>query len=352
LEEAVASLPGAESWVDERADVGWRNQFVVNVALAKLGGARELDPVWNLQLHAQDVETDSGPGLPSARWRGRPVRVLHFSGSGRRKLTEWRRGLRAPADPLAPAGPVDGFAAVVVALRAWVGRRGVGAGLRWSMFGTADGLSARVHDPANFPPFALLHHLVLANGCVRVLETGTAQGVSAGCLAAAVAHRPGGGVVSFDPTPWPEAEQFWALLPTGLRRVIEQRPLGAVEGMTAALAAEERYHAAFLDSIHTEEQVWAEFELARQLVVDGGLILVHDPALPSGTVEGALVRIEAEGFAVTRLMTASDGVPEDDGLGLAVIENRRRGTPAPPAEEPTAAEAPPVVPGWVVATAR
>jgi len=137
-------------------------------------------------------------------------------------------------------------------------------------------------------------------------------------------HRPGAGVLSFDPTLWPECTWFWGLLPPSMRQVIEQRPIGSIEGMVAALAAGERYHAAFLDSVHTEEQVWAEFELARQLVVEGGLILVHDPCLPSGTVEGALARIEAEGYGVTRLMTASEGVPEDDGLGLAVIENRCR----------------------------
>ena len=57
-----------------------------------------------------------------------------------------------------------------------------------------------------------------------------------------------------------------------------------------ALEAGERYHAAFLDSIHTEEQVLAEFEVARQLVVEGGLILVHDPDLGSGAVDRALAR--------------------------------------------------------------
>lgn len=324
MEEAVRALPGAQGWVDERADVGWRNQFVLNVALADLGVAQELDPVWNLQLHTQDVETDGDALRPRARWRGREVRVLHFNGAGKHKLAGWRRNLRAPDDPLITTGVVDGYVLFEGALRSWVGRRGVGAGLRWSMFGTADGSSARVHDPATFPPFGLLHRLVLANGCVRVLETGTAQGISAGCLAAAVVHRPGAAVVSFDPAPWPECTRFWGLLPPSMRQVIELRPIGSIEGMLAALAAGERYHAAFLDSVHTEEQVWAEFELARQLVVEGGLILVHDPCLPSGTVEGALGRIEAEGYGVTRLMTASEGVPEDDGLGLAVIENRGR----------------------------
>jgi hypothetical protein len=41
-------------------------------------------------------------------------------------------------------------------------------------------------------------------------------------------------------------------------------------------------------------------------------------------VAGALRRIEQVGYGVTRLWTAEAGIAEDDGLGLAVIENRRR----------------------------
>ena len=33
--------------------------------------------------------------------------------------------------------------------------------------------------------FANLHYLVRSNGCVRVIEAGTARGVSAACLASA-----------------------------------------------------------------------------------------------------------------------------------------------------------------------
>jgi predicted O-methyltransferase YrrM len=323
LEDAVRRLPGAVAWIDERRNIGWRNQFVLNAALAELDCGVELDPAWNVQLHAQDVEVDLAGERPRVRWQGRPVRVLHFSGHGKHKEPELRGALRAPPDPPAAPARADAFGEVSRALRAWTGRRGVGAGLRWSMFGTADGQSARLPDPVAFPPLRLLHSLVLANGCVRVLETGTAQGISAGCLAAAVAHRSGAAVVSFDPTPWPESERFWDLLPEELRSVIDQRPVGAVEGMAAELAAGKRYHAAFLDSIHTEEQVWAEFELAAQLVVEGGLILAHDARLPSGTVDRALDRIAAAGWPVTVLMAAVEGVPEDDGLGLAVVENRR-----------------------------
>jgi hypothetical protein len=105
---------------------------------------------------------------------------------------------------------------------------------------------------------------------------------------------------------------------------IEPRAAGSLEGMAAALAAGERYEAALLDSVHTEEHVWAEFQLAVQLVCPGGLILIHDAHYRHGTVAGALTRIEAAGYNVTRLWAADSGVQEDDGLGLAVITNRRR----------------------------
>jgi cephalosporin hydroxylase len=116
---------------------------------------------------------------------------------------------------------------------------------------------------------------------------------------------------------------LWGALPDGFRRCIEARQVDALGGMAAAIEAGERYHAALLDSIHTEEHVWAEFQLASQLVCAGGLILIHDPWFVDGTVEGALGRIAREGYGVVRLWTSEAGVPEDDHLGLAVIENRR-----------------------------
>jgi len=44
-------------------------------------------------------------------------------------------------------------------------------------------------------------------------------------------------------------------------------------------------------------------------------------------VDAALERIEAAGYGVTRLWTAEAGEREDDRLGLAVSENRRRPRP-------------------------
>jgi predicted O-methyltransferase YrrM len=170
----------------------------------------------------------------------------------------------------------------------------------------------------------VLHYLIRANGCVRVLETGTAQGVSAACLASAVASRPGGRVVSFDPSPHAERKELWADLPAMFQACIEERSVGSLEGMAAALQLGEQYHGALLDSLHTEEHVWDEFQLAARLVCPSGLILIHDPLYAFGTVELALRRIEASGYNVARLWAAESGIAEDDHLGLALIVNARR----------------------------
>jgi len=257
------------------------------------------------------------------------VRVLHFSGVGRRKYPEQRNQFVRVSDPLTGGGGGDPYAAFLDALRAWIGRFGL-ASLAWSFYGVTDATTARVADPSTFPLLALLHYLVRTNGCVRVLETGTARGISAACLASAVAHRAEGRVVTLDPYRHAERSELWKMLPESIHRCIEERTVGSLEGMAAALEAGERYEAALLDSIHTEEHVWAEFELASRLVCPGGLILIHDAIYAHGTVGKALSRIQAAGYDVTRLWTAESGMHEDDRLGLAVIENRRTREAATP----------------------
>jgi len=91
LHAEIRDLPGVIGWVDASRDCRWRNQFAANVALARLGSAVELDPSWNIQLHVQDVQCDG----TAARWLGRSVRILHFSGWGKRKLPEFRQAVRA-----------------------------------------------------------------------------------------------------------------------------------------------------------------------------------------------------------------------------------------------------------------
>lgn len=323
LDGVIRSMPQAVAWTDGHPNVWWRNQFIFNLALARLGCGVELDSSFNVQLHAQDVQFRRRGARVEAEWRGRPARVLHFSGGAKRKYPEWQGLYMSLPDPLARIGGGQAYEAFLAALRSWIGRHGM-KGLAWSFYGTTDGSTARVLDSSTFPLLATLHYLIRSNGCIRVLETGTARGISAACLASAVAHRRGGRVVTLDPYLHPERGELWATLPETFSVCIEQRTIGAIEGMTDALAAGERYDAALLDSIHTEEHVWAEFQLASQLVCEGGLILIHDAAYRNGTVEGALRRIEDEGYGVVRLWTAEEGVNEDDHLGLALVENRRR----------------------------
>jgi predicted O-methyltransferase YrrM len=169
---------------------------------------------------------------------------------------------------------------------------------------------------------AALHYLIRSNGCIRVIETGTGFGVSAACIASAVAHRAGAGVVTLDPKTYEGREELWNSLPAEFHRCIEARAVDSIAGLAAALQAGETYQAALLDSLHTEEHVWEEFNLARQLVCPSGLILIHDPLLfEHGTVDAALQRIRAEGYGAVRLWAAKEGVQEDDRLGLAIVEN-------------------------------
>src|SRR5262249_15640367 len=259
------TMPEAAAWADERGDIWWRNQFVFNLALARLRCGVELDAAYNVQLHTQDVRLRQEGARVRADWHGRAVRVLHFSGVGKHKDPEWQGLFARVGDPLTGAGDGDGYALFLQALRAWVGRLGLTA-LAWSFYGTTDASTAHVRDPATLPLLALLHYLIRANGCTRVLETRTARGVSAACRAAPVARRAGGRVVTFDPCVYPERAELWAALPGAMRECIEPRAVGSVEGMTAAVRAGEVYDAALLDSVHLEEHVWAEFQLAAQLV--------------------------------------------------------------------------------------
>jgi cephalosporin hydroxylase len=129
-------------------------------------------------------------------------------------------------------------------------------------------------------------------------------------------------VVTFDPWPGEGRAALWAALPEQMGACIEARAVDSLAGMHAALAAGERYDAALLDSIHTAQHLGAELELAHRLVCPGGLILVHDGAWIDGVAE-VLADAQRDGYGVARLLAAGTGVAEEDGLGIAVIENRQ-----------------------------
>jgi predicted O-methyltransferase YrrM len=344
LDGAIRRIPGATGWVDEKPQITWRNQFIFNLALAKLDCGVELETTYNVQLYSQDVHTVVDRGRLQANWKGSRAKVLHFCGPSRHKCPEFRQVFARVSDPLFGDGGGNGYGEFLAALRSWIGRHGRKA-LAWSFYGTVDGSSGRVHDPSTFPHLAALHYLIRSNGCVRILETGTARGVSTACLASAVAHRAGGRVVTLDPWVSAEREDLWESLPPAMRKCIEPRQVDSLTGMASALRAGERFEAALLDSVHTAEHVWKEFQLASQLVCPGGLILIHDVTLPGATVDTAVQRIAAEGYGVARLWTAEGGVAEDNQFGLAVVENRRRPPPRTserPGELVARAAAPPL----------
>jgi predicted O-methyltransferase YrrM len=321
LDSLIRSIPQAVLWTDQRRDIAYRNQFVFNLALARLSCGVELDPVYNVQLNSNDAQFEIRNGRIRAFWCGRGARVLHFNGCGRHKYPKWRNLFTQIRDPLVGPTAPDSYSVFLEALRAWVGRHGM-AGLAWTFYGTGDAFTARVADVVTMPQFALLHYLIRSNGAVRVLETGTGLGVSTACLASAVAHRRFSRVVTFDPNIRTEAEELWSSLPPAMGACIERRAEDSLAGMISARQRGESYDVALLDSLHTEEQVWEEFQIATTLVCKGGLILVHDVRLKTGTVEQALKHIESQGYGVVRLWIAESGVHEESNLGLAVIENR------------------------------
>lgn len=323
LEATIRAMPGATRWVESNARVAWRNQFVFNLALARLRCGVELDERYNLQLHCQAVEVEVDGGRPQVRWQGGRVSVLHANGFGRNKYPELRGLYSSVAEPVPGRGPGDSYAVFLAALRGWLGRRGLGA-LGWTFYGASeDAPPARVSDGSMLPVLALLHYLVRASGCCRVLETGTHHGVSTACLASAVAHRFGARVVTLDPGVTADREALWAALPAEMSRCIEPRQVDSLTEMRSAAAAGETYDAVLLDSLHTHDHVLAEVELAAQLVPPLAPIFVHDwHAFPG--VDSALKEAEQSGFAVVRLL-GEGAVVEENGLGLAIVQRPRSG---------------------------
>ena len=314
-------LPTHE-WMHREPFRSTRNQFMFNLALARLRCGVRMDGGYNAFSGMGDVGYGEYAGRTQIVQRGKPVSILHFAGSGRHAYPELQSQYAQVAGPLVCAYHEDGYAAFLAALRAWIGRHGRHV-LGWSFYGTGDGCDGRVRDASTFPLLAALHYLVRANGCSRILETGTGRGVSTACLASALAHRSEGRVVTLDTHILEERGDLWKNLPASIQTCIEPRQCASLDGMRAALALGETYQAALLDSVHTGEYVWEEFQLATQLVCEGGLILIHDAQWEGGTVEEGLRSIMAAGYGVTRLWTAREGYAEDNGMGLAVIENRR-----------------------------
>jgi len=90
LDSFLRDLPAAVPWMDESRENRGRNQFLFNLALARMECGVELDPTCNLQLHMRDVRIEQRGARAEALWAGRDVRILHFCGWGRGKHAELR----------------------------------------------------------------------------------------------------------------------------------------------------------------------------------------------------------------------------------------------------------------------
>lgn len=324
IDDAIRCFHAPIEWMtDPRANIPWRNQFLFNLALAQTSSGIELDPRFNVQLNSQQLEfSEIGTSVIASTLTSRKASVVHFNGVSRHYFPEWRGRFRMNRAPvLHGADMASNYEFFLKVFRQWLGKHGRD-GLAWSFYGNLDGQGGRECAASDFPLLATLHYLIRSNGCRRVVETGTARGVSAACLASAVAHYSDGVVVTIDVATDPERESLWNMLPEALSDSIEARIGDSIELLRLAHSNGETYEAALLDSIHTAEHVLSEFEIARHLVCPGGLILIHDAVLPHGTVPLALDRIASMGYGVTRLWTAEGGDQADAGLGLAVIENR------------------------------
>lgn len=92
IDGVIRRMPQAIPWMEERRQVcWWRNQFIFNLALARLRCGVEVDGCYNVQLHTQDVEIKSENRKVQVAWRGRSARVLHFCGIGKRKYAQLHR---------------------------------------------------------------------------------------------------------------------------------------------------------------------------------------------------------------------------------------------------------------------
>lgn len=330
LDHDIRQLSNAVAWVDRDANVGWRNQLIFNLALARSQCGVELDARYNIQLGVQDVEIRKHGNRIEATWKGIPVHVLHFTTLGRRpggndKYPEYRGHYAKVTQPVVyQDNRLDrDFHQFRARLRNWIGTRGTVA-MRWSLYGLPDGVDGHVSDPNEFSLFGMLYYLIRSSGCATVFECGTGYGVSTACMAAAVANQDAGRVVTVDLVHKAERDDLWESMPSQVESCIHAVKGDTLEVLDEYINAGERVDLVLIDSKHETEHVWQEFQRAKRLVKPGGLILAHDVLLGDGEVDVALRRIEASGYGVSRLWSSPEIKAADNGLGLAVIVNTPR----------------------------
>lgn len=77
VDSTMREMRGAAEWASDDG-IPWRNQFVFNLAIARLKCGVRIDHSYNVQLHKMRAERTSESDDVSATWT--TARVLHFSG--------------------------------------------------------------------------------------------------------------------------------------------------------------------------------------------------------------------------------------------------------------------------------
>lgn len=91
MDGVIRAMPHAVNWIDEQGHARWRNQFIFNLALARLNCSVEVDDTFNVQLHTGEVDVHTENGGLQVLWRGRPVKIIHFCGIGKQKYPQLQR---------------------------------------------------------------------------------------------------------------------------------------------------------------------------------------------------------------------------------------------------------------------
>lgn len=99
LDTVIRNFPDAASWVSMKSDsIPWRNQFVFNLALAKLDSTVLMNDTMNWQLNHQDVILDQEEGIVKTKATQSPVTCLHYNGGGRNKCQNIRKEYLLPVE--------------------------------------------------------------------------------------------------------------------------------------------------------------------------------------------------------------------------------------------------------------
>ncbi|QDV17105.1 putative glycosyl transferase [Gimesia panareensis] len=92
IDTVIRNFPNAANWVSMKSNsIPWRNQFVFNLALAKLDCAVLIDSTMNWQLNHREIVIDKAEGSVKTKQNQKPVTCLHFNGGGRNKHQDFRK---------------------------------------------------------------------------------------------------------------------------------------------------------------------------------------------------------------------------------------------------------------------